>query len=107
MKNKRINLTQFEGIGSWEIVERPKAHADDETEYDIKTGRHNASLSEAESIVKLPTLIEELKKLYKREDELRDALSVIDADLKSDEDIRKIKNFVNDVCLSYNIKASE
>jgi hypothetical protein len=63
-ENKRIDLTQFEGIGVWEVVERPKEHADDETKYDIKTGRHNASLSEAETIAKLPNLIAELKRCY-------------------------------------------
>jgi hypothetical protein len=55
----------------------------------------------------LKILLDEISRMYEREDEMRDALSVIDTDLKSDEDLVKIKNFVNDVCLSFNIKASE
>jgi hypothetical protein len=56
MSNERIDLTQFEGIKEWEVEKRPDGG------YAIKTGRDNFSLEEAETIVKLPTLIAELKR---------------------------------------------
>ena len=58
MSNERIDLTQFEGMNKWEVEKRPEGG------YAIKTGRDNFSLEEAETIVKLPTLIAELKKCY-------------------------------------------
>jgi len=58
MSNERIDLTQFEGMNKWEVEKRPDGG------YAIKTGRDNFSLEEAETIVKLPTLIAELKKCY-------------------------------------------
>ena len=60
--SNRINLTQFQGIGEWEVKQRPDGG------YAIKTGRDNFSLEEAETIVKLPELIAELKKCYERMD---------------------------------------
>ena len=65
MSNERIDLTQFEGINEWEVEKRPDGG------YAIKTGRDNFSLEEAETIVKLPTLIAELKKCYEEIDALR------------------------------------
>jgi hypothetical protein len=62
MSNERIDLTQFEGIGKWEVEKQPDGS------YAIKTGRDNFSLEEAETIVKLPELIAELKKCYERMD---------------------------------------
>jgi hypothetical protein len=62
MSNERIDLTQFEGIKEWEVEKRPDGG------YAIKTGRDNFSLEEAETIVKLPELIAELKKCYERMD---------------------------------------
>ena len=66
--SNRINLTQFQGIGEWEVKQRPDGG------YAIKTGRDNFSLEEAEAIAKLPTLIAELKKMYEREDALVSAI---------------------------------
>jgi len=60
--NNRIDLTQFEGIGEWEVEKRPDGG------YAIKTGRDNFSLEEAETIAKLPTLITELKRCYQELD---------------------------------------
>ena len=57
-KDTRIDLTQFEGIGDWEVVPQPDG------EYAIVTGRDNSSLEEANTIAKLPTLIAELKRCY-------------------------------------------
>ncbi|MDA9991647.1 hypothetical protein N9E35_01430 [Candidatus Marinimicrobia bacterium] len=60
----RIDLTQFEGIGKWEVEKQPDGS------YAIKTGRDNFSLEEAETIAKLPSLIAELKRMYEWKDEL-------------------------------------
>jgi len=65
---QRIDLTQFEGIGDWEVVPQPDG------DYAIVTGRDNSSLEEAYIIAKLPTLITELKRMYEREDTLFDAI---------------------------------
>ena len=54
----RIDLTQFEGIGKWEVEKQPDGS------YAIKTGRDNFSLEEAETIAKLPSLIAELERCY-------------------------------------------
>jgi len=62
MSNERIDLAQFEGLKEWEVEKRPDGG------YAIKTGRDNFSLEEAETIVKLPELIAELKKCYERMD---------------------------------------
>ena len=61
MSNERIDLTQFEGIGEWEVLEY---WDEDEARYEIRTGRDNHSKHEAEVIAKLPTLIAELKRCY-------------------------------------------
>jgi hypothetical protein len=58
----RIDLTQFEGIGKWEVEKQPDGS------YAIKTGRDNFSLEEAETIAKLPSLIAELKRCYEELD---------------------------------------
>ena len=65
MSNERIDLTQFEGIGKWEVEKRLDGG------YAIKTGRDNFSLEEAETIAKLPSLIAELKRCYEEIDRLR------------------------------------
>ena len=62
--SKRIDLTQFEGIGKWEVEKRLDGG------YAIKTGRDNFSLEEAETIAKLPSLIAELKICYEAIDVL-------------------------------------
>jgi hypothetical protein len=64
MSNKRIDLTPFEGIKEWEVERRLDGG------YAIKTGRDNFSLDEAETIAKLPTLIDELKRCYETIDYL-------------------------------------
>lgn len=63
--SNRIDLTQFEGIGKWEVEKRPDGG------YAIKTGRDNFSLEEAETIAKLPELIAVLKRCYEEIDALR------------------------------------
>ena len=63
--SNRINLTQFQGIGEWEVKQRPDGG------YAVKTGRDNFSLEEAETIAKLPTLIAELKRCYEKIDWLQ------------------------------------
>ena len=68
MSNKRIDLTQFEGIGEWEVEKRPDGG------YAIKTGRDNFSLEEAETIAKLPTLIAELKRCYDLIDKMQHSI---------------------------------
>ncbi len=101
--SKRIDLTLFEGIEEWEVEQRPDG------DYAIKTGRDNFSLEEAETIAKLPTLIDELKKMYAREDTLLSALRIIRDDLNDGMaqghlpiesthgvSARKIRNFAND-----------
>tara|TARA_B110000285_G_C14839501_1_gene474672 strand:+ start:384 stop:713 length:330 start_codon:yes stop_codon:yes gene_type:complete len=109
MSNKRINLTQFEGIGEWKVL----AHRHNKViDWQVKTGRDMRSKEEAETIAKLPTLIAELKKCYAREDELLDALQVIKEDLETGIaqgnipinatngiDLTKIRNFANDAAL--------
>jgi len=67
----RIDLTQFEGIGKWEVEKQPDGS------YAIKTGRDNFSLEEAETIAKLPSLIAELKKCYVEIDELKSKIEDI------------------------------
>ena len=109
MSNERIDLTQFEGIGEWKVLEY---WDEEEARYEIRTGRDNHSKHEAEVIAKLPNLIAELKKMYNREDELLSALRIIRDDLDEiiDKDIvlslssrlnmmRKIRNFANDASL--------
>ena len=106
MSNERIDLTQFEGIGEWKVLEY---WDEEEARYEIRTGRDNHSKHEAEVIAKLPNLIAELKKMYAREDTLLSALRIIRNDL--DEGMaqghlpiesthgvsaRKIRNFAND-----------
>tara|TARA_B100000927_G_scaffold290913_1_gene291094 strand:- start:13331 stop:13639 length:309 start_codon:yes stop_codon:yes gene_type:complete len=66
MSNERIDLTQFEGIGEWEVLEY---WDEDEARYEIRTGRDNHSKHEAEVISKLPNLISELKRCYEALDE--------------------------------------
>lgn len=66
--SKRIDLTQFEGMEEWEVEKRPDGG------YAIKTGRDNFSLEEAETIAKLPTLIDELKRCYERLDMANEAM---------------------------------
>ena len=61
----RIDLSQFEEIETWYVLER-----DDGPGFDIKTGRDPYSLPQSDAIAKLPTLIAELKRMYDREDEL-------------------------------------
>ena len=69
MSNKRIDLTQFEGMSDdWEVVPQPDG------EYVIVTGRDNSSLEEAYTIAKLPNLIAELERCYEREDMIIRAL---------------------------------
>lgn len=98
---ERIDLTQFNRIGKWEVEKQSDGN------YAIKTGRDNSSLEEAETIAKLPTLIDKLKRMYAREDELLDALRIIRDDLQEaraygaytltqSEKLRKIRNFAND-----------
>ena len=73
----RINLIQFEGIGEWEVEKRPDGG------YAIKTGRDNFSLEEAETIVKLPDLIVELKDLrWKHMQVLRERKDLRDEGLR-------------------------
>ena len=60
-----IDLTEFEGIGDWEVEKRPDGG------YAIKTGRDNFSLEEAETIAKLPDLIAELKRCYEMIDKMQ------------------------------------
>ena len=109
MSKERIDLTQFEGIGEWKVLEY---WDEEEARYEIRTGRDNHSKHEAEVIAKLPNLIAELKKMYNREDELLSALRIIRDDLDEiiDKDIvlslssrlnmmRKIRNFANDASL--------
>ena len=96
--SERIDLTQFNRIGKWEVEKQPDGN------YAIKTGRDNSSLEEAETIAKLPTLIDKLKKMYAREDELIDALRIIRDDLNEGMakghlpifHTTKIRNFAND-----------
>ena len=57
MSNERIDLTQFEGIGEWEVEKQSDGN------YAIKTGRDISSLEEAVTIAKLPNLIAEVKDL--------------------------------------------
>ena len=103
---KRIDLTQFKGIGEWKVLEY---WDEEEARYEIRTGRDNHSKHEAEVIAKLPNLIAELKKMYAREDELLDALRIIRDDLNEGMaqghlpiesthgvSARKIRNFAND-----------
>ena len=71
MSNERIDLTQFEAIGEWEVEKRPDGG------YAIKTGRDNFSLEEAETIAKLPTLIAELKRCYEELDLAHRNLSIV------------------------------
>jgi hypothetical protein len=71
MSNERIDLTQFEGLKEWEVEKRPDGG------YAIKTGRDNFSLEEAETIVKLPELIAELKKCYLVIDQLKSKIEDI------------------------------
>ena len=103
--SKRIDLTQFEGIGEWKVLEY---WDEDEARYEIRTGRDNHSKHEAEVISKLPNLIAELKRMYAREDELLDVLRIIILDLDNQptgpngdifEHIEKIRNFANDASL--------
>lgn len=62
---KRIDLSQFEKIENWYVLER-----EDGTGFDIKTGRDHYSLAQSNAIAKLPTLVAELKRMYDREDGL-------------------------------------
>jgi len=66
--SERIDLTQFEGLGDWEVVPQPDG------EYAIVTGRDNSSLEEANTIAKLPTLIAELKRCYEKIDRLLETI---------------------------------
>ena len=66
-KHERIDLTQFEGIGEWKVIE---CWDEEEARYEIRTGRDNHSKHEAEVIAKLPNLIAELKKSYETIDYL-------------------------------------
>jgi len=56
----KINLSDYEDIGEWEVEERPDGG------YAIITGRDNFSLKEAQVIAKLPTLIPELKECHNK-----------------------------------------
>ena len=84
MSDERIDLTQFEGIGDWEVVPQPDG------EYAIVTGRDNSSLEEANTIAKLPTLIAELKRCY----EELDWLLVVEDHFTSDGSYNDNANFV-------------
>ena len=85
MSNKRIDLTQFEGLTTpWDF---------------------HAKYLHIESAKVAVELIAELKKMYAREDELLDALRIITLDLDNQptgpngdifEHIEKIRNFAND-----------
>ena len=68
MSDERIDLTQFEGIGEWKVLEY---WDEEEARYEIRTGRDNHSKHEAEVIAKLPNLIAELKRCYEMIDRLR------------------------------------
>ena len=81
MSNERIDLTQFEGIGKWEVEKRLDGG------YAIKTGRDNFSLEEAETIAKLPSLIAELKRCYEEIDRVRSIAEDLHAYVVSDADI--------------------
>jgi hypothetical protein len=63
MSNKRIDLTQFEGIGDWEGIISSC--------YDSV---FTISLEEANTITKLPTLIAELKRCYEEIDRLLETI---------------------------------
>ena len=77
MSNEMIDLNQFEGIEGWEVEKRPDGG------YAIKTGRDNFSLEEAETIVKLPDLIVELKDLrWKHMQVLRERKDLRDEGLR-------------------------
>ena len=65
MSNKRIDLTQFEGIKEWKVI---PYHHDKVIDWQVKTGRNMRSKEEAETIAKLPTLIAELKRCYEELD---------------------------------------
>jgi hypothetical protein len=72
----RIDLAQFEGLKEWEVEKRPDGG------YAIKTGRDNFSLEEAETIVKLPNLIAELKRCYEELDEMHAKEDALIAEVK-------------------------
>ena len=74
MSNERIDLTQFEGIGEWKVLEY---WDEEEARYEIRTGRDNHSKHEAEVIAKLPNLIAELKRCYEELDMAESALTEI------------------------------
>ena len=133
MSNERIDLTQFEEItkGTWEATgpEHPhygviRIHPCSATvrryQRDWKT--EEAWYANAKAIVAVPDLIAELKRMYKREDELLDALRIIRDDLdgiiasieavrsvfvgvlpqgivREIETLQKVRNFANDASL--------
>ena len=87
MSNERIDLTQFEGIGEWKVLE---CWDEEEARYEIRTGRDNHSKHEAEVIAKLPNLIAELKRCY----EELDWLLLVEEYLTSDGSYNDNANFV-------------
>jgi len=118
MSNKRIDLTQFEGMteGPWEkdLDDDGKRWIDAyvEGEGDRNIARiTNGSRQDADAIAAVPDLIAELKRCYEREDALIEALKIIRDDLddaletkgydtlaheKSERTLQRIRNFAND-----------
>jgi len=122
MSNERIDLTQFEGItkGKWQwftgdgkkgLALFPSVEENDDIllwdESDPLAA--NQYTANADAIAAVPELIAELKKMYKREDELLEALRIIRDDLNEGMaqghlpiesthgvSVRKIRNFAND-----------
>ena len=127
--SKRIDLTQFEEMEDnrpWSASWYP-AEEEVEPDFLIEGGAEgykvrivntqggitlayiaNGNEVLAKQIAKLPDLIAEVKKLYKREAELLEALRIIRDDLNdalevyptiNKEDIEKVRNFANDASL--------
>ena len=84
-ENKRIDLTQFEGIseGSWEVRPRSRYKIATEEHYVAQVMNNRGGDLEpvaeanANAIAKLPNLIAELKKCYERIDSLKEELAFV------------------------------
>ena len=126
----RIDLSRFSAMteGKWEIIDTPTGGID----VGVRHGAYGHSpvisftqrladmvrksprdMADLNAIAMLPELIKALAKMYKREDELLDALQVIKEDLETGIaqgnipinattgiDLTKIRNFANDAGLS-------
>ena len=123
--SERLDLSLYKGItkGEWEIIDTPQGGIDVGVKHTPNSHtpvisftqrlakmvkKSERDMADLHAIADVPKLISELELCYflldwhyKRDDQMLEALKVINDDFYSEEDPQKIMNFANDAYLSF------